>query len=134
MFADAEARAMAPYDPNKAKQLLQEIGYVGNPITIELLYNPSYGEQLLQDNLLLQAQWRKVGINMEAYADGQRREVNPEKRKEIWRETTRYVHEQGYALWPYFSPFSEFWHPYVQNVYPNRVWGVTPTADMWLNK
>ncbi len=68
------------------------------------------------------------------FADGQRREINPEKRLQVLREEAKYIHDQGYALWPYNSPFFTFWHPYVRDFAPHRSRGVAPAADVWVDK
>ncbi|MCG3774924.1 MAG: Heme-binding protein A [Nitrospira sp.] len=191
MFTEEEVKKTHPYDLDQAKKLLQEIGYTSNPITIETLYTTAYGEQLLQDILLLQSQWRKAGINLNivtldrtdlsnrrrdgnymmaptgagigegepdnylwfyfhpksganyyqvddpkltALADGQRREVDRPKREQLWRDQAKYVHDNGYALWPYFAPFISFWHPYVRGYAAHRGRIIEPAPEVWLDK
>lgn len=61
-FTQEELKQMLKYDPEESKKLLRETGYDG--AEIEYLYSDGYGEQLLNDSLLLQSQLKKVGINM----------------------------------------------------------------------
>lgn len=194
MFTEEEVKKLVPYDPEQAKRLLKEIGYADNPITIETLWSTGYAEQTNLGNQLMQAQWKKVGIEMllvgldrtdmsnrrrignymmapgggggagalepdpdlymwtyfhpdsganyyqvndpklTAYADGQRRELDPIKRMERWREQAKYVAEMGYALWIFNGPGYYFWHPYVKGYYPHIVPGAEPVLSTWLDK
>jgi ABC-type transport system substrate-binding protein len=68
------------------------------------------------------------------FADGQRRQVDPEKRMQMLRDEAKYIHEQGFALWPYFSPGFSFYHPYVKGFTPHRSRGVAPSPEVWLDK
>lgn len=61
-FSKEETRELLRYNPDEARRLVQESGYAG--YEIEYLWNEGYGEQLLADSQLLQAQFKKVGIEL----------------------------------------------------------------------
>jgi peptide/nickel transport system substrate-binding protein len=75
LFTDDEWKKLAPYDPEKAKQLLKEAGYADNPIQLEFNYAPTT-DQATSDILLLQSQFKKVGIDFK---------LNPQERGEVSR-------------------------------------------------
>jgi peptide/nickel transport system substrate-binding protein len=55
-----EHERMHPYDPERAKQLLKQVGYAGEPIDMPVIKETSY-ELLAQ---VMQAQLAKAGINL----------------------------------------------------------------------
>jgi len=75
LFTPEELKKIYPYDPEEAKRLLRESGYTNNPISIEMHYAAAT-EQITSDVQLLQAQWRKVGIDMY---------LNPDERVNVSR-------------------------------------------------
>ncbi len=62
-FSEEEKRQMLRFAPDESRRLLQQAGYPPD-YEVEYLYAEGYGEQLLKDSLLLQAQLKKVGINL----------------------------------------------------------------------
>ena len=62
-FTVEELKQLIPYDPDQSRRLLQQGGYQPS-YEVEYLYASGYGEQLLADSQLLQAQLKKVGINL----------------------------------------------------------------------
>ncbi len=68
------------------------------------------------------------------YAEAQRRETDPVKRKELWRQQARYINEMGYALWIYHAPTFDFWQPYVRRFHPNVGTKGNPTPDTWMDR
>lgn len=192
IFTQEEIKKLVPYNPEEAKRLLRESGYASSPVEIEYMYSTGYGEQLLVDSQLLQAQLKKVGIEMKIvnldrndlsarrrsgkymmtstgvgpalepepdvyvygyfhpksgtnyyhvndpklteFTEAQRREADPAKRKEIWRQEARYIVDNGYAPWIYHAPNFDFWQPYVKNYHPNTGANNEPFPDTWLDK
>lgn len=63
-FTDAERRQILKYDPEQAKRLLAEAGYAGGGPKIEFLGSVAYGEIYRTKAQLLQAQLKRVGIDM----------------------------------------------------------------------
>lgn len=193
LFTQDELKKMSPYDPEQAKQLLRESGYADKPVSIETLHAPAGNDQLTSDIVLLQAQWKKVGIEIrivnlervdvsrrqragdfmmtpsgtgpgepepdfyfynyfhsksrlggndyriadpkiDAFANAQRAETDPAKRREIWRQQAKYIHDNGNALWIYYSPSYHFMQSYVMGYYPSNPNSQKPTVDTWLDK
>lgn len=62
-FTQDEIKKVQPYDPEEAKRLLAQAGYP-NGFDIEFLASQSYGQVYLTMAQLLQAQLKKVGMNM----------------------------------------------------------------------
>lgn len=64
--------------------------------------------------------------------EGQRREADPAKRREIIREAVRYIADQAWGLAIYYDKDFNFWHRHVRNYAPN--WGnlTWPIVDSWL--
>ena len=62
-FSDEEIRTMLKYDPDQAKKLLAEAGYTG--ADIEMTYpGTTYGEVYVSGLQLLQAQLKRIGLNI----------------------------------------------------------------------
>ncbi len=192
IFTQEEMKQLVPYRPDEARRLLRESGYASSPVEIEYMYSTGYGEQLLSDSQLLQAQLKKVGIvltivsldrnelsarrrsgkymmtatgtgsalepdpdvyvhsyfhpksgtnyyhvndpKLTEFTEAQRRETDPAKRKEVWRQQAKYVVDNGYAPWIYHMPIFDFWQPYVKNFHPNIGNEYRPLPDTWLEK
>lgn len=62
IFTPEELKQMQPYDPEAAKQFLKQSGY--NGVELDFDYTTEYGEELLNALQILQAQEKKVGINI----------------------------------------------------------------------
>ena len=57
-----------------------------------------------------------------------RQETNPEKRRELMRNTSKYIAEKAWTVELLYRPQWAFWHPYVKNYKPN----FGPKGDYWL--
>jgi peptide/nickel transport system substrate-binding protein len=63
-FSQEEVRQILKYDPQKAKQLLSDAGFA-NGVDLEFIYpGTAYGNGYISEMQLLQAQLKKVGINL----------------------------------------------------------------------
>jgi peptide/nickel transport system substrate-binding protein len=63
-FTQEEIRQILHYDPPKAKQLLSDAGFA-NGVDLDFIYpGTAYGDQYISEMQLLQAQLKKVGINL----------------------------------------------------------------------
>lgn len=71
---------------------------------------------------------------LDELADAQRRETDPAKRLELWRQQAKYVHDNGLALWIYYAPGYYFKQPHVKGYYPSNPNNQKPTIDTWLDK
>lgn len=79
------------------------------------------------------ANWTLKGdARLDRLIDAQRAEGNPDKRREIIREVSRYINEQAIGLALYRGSVYQAWHPYVKNYYPS--WQGNPIQDIWLDK
>ncbi len=190
ILTQEEIKAMLRYDPEEAKRLLAQAGH-GAGLDLEFFYpGNAFGEVHVQESQLIQAQFKKVGINLtfksfdlpeylsrtrrdtyditlrgtgpepdvDAYLyaafhpdsqrnyqgvndpkltellEAQRREPDPAKRREIWRQAGRYLTEHALGLVTYNAASFEFQQGYVRNYRVNggrRVW---PLAATWLDK
>ena len=63
LFSDQELRQLMKHDQEEAKRLLQQAGYPGG-LTLDHPIAPERGERYVKENELLQAQLRKIGINL----------------------------------------------------------------------
>jgi peptide/nickel transport system substrate-binding protein len=64
LFTDAETRQMLPFDPGQARQMLNAAGY-GNGIDLTAIYpGQKYGQELIDQWQLIQAQVKKAGISL----------------------------------------------------------------------
>lgn len=66
--------------------------------------------------------------------DAQRAEVDPAKRKEIWRQAVRRINEAPWATALYFGTRNFIWHPYLKNYAPNIAYEGERLTDAWLAK
>ena len=71
---------------------------------------------------------------LDQFADAQRRETDPVKRLDLWRQQAKYVHDNGFALWIYYAPGYYFKQSYVKGYYPSNPNNQKPTIDTWLDK
>jgi ABC-type transport system substrate-binding protein len=63
---------------------------------------------------------------------GQRREVDPVKRKEIVRKAIEYVNQQVYGVGFFWASVSNLWQPYLKGMYPNVATGLAiPWKTAW---
>ena len=63
-YTQQEIKGMVQYDPAQAQQLVREAGYP-NGVDLEVIYPGNQtGDQRVQELQLLQAQWKKGGINL----------------------------------------------------------------------
>lgn len=189
-FSQEEIRQILRYDPAESRRLLADAGFP-NGVEIEYMYTPkSLGEQHVQEMELLQAQLKKVGINLNAkpfeYADlsnrrragdyfmshtakaiegdvdsylwtwhptsrsnyagvndpalnalleGQRRESDAAKRREIARQAVRTINvDQVYGLTLYAGVDYQFVQPWVKNFAPNFLFPGWPVVDSWIER
>lgn len=63
LFTQEEIKKILPYDPEKAKRLLTEAGYP-NGFTVQMIFDSEGSESAKQFAQLIQAQLKKVGINI----------------------------------------------------------------------
>ncbi|MBV9323791.1 MAG: ABC transporter substrate-binding protein [Chloroflexi bacterium] len=94
-----------PYDPDKAKQLLQDAGYPGkfNPQTIEL-YTQAVNADVMQ---ILQGYWEAVGVNVDIQVVD-----TPVYQGLVFVRATDPSEKQVGAIWPWVGPtfFNNVYH------------------------
>lgn len=66
----------------------------------------------------------------------QRRETDPVKRRDLWKQAIRRINEVPWAVALYYGPSYNLWYPYVKNYAPNMS---AESTDMyitsaWLDK
>ena len=191
-YTEQEIKQIVGYDPARAKQLVSAAGY-DNGVDLECLYpGTNYGQAYISELQLLQAQLKKVGINLnlksadkaaisrsktsgtfvvtvdrtltnltgdvdsalyqtfhsglssdysgandpqlDALLDGERRETDPAKRKELVRQAVRLINEGAYRISVYRAPEYQFWQPYLKGYAPNFGDIMVPQPDTWLEK
>lgn len=177
LFKPEEVRGMVRSDLEEAKRLVQEAGYP-NGVTLELPISSDIEKSSLAVVQLLQAMWKKAGLNAEIKSyervdaqqnlrtgpwdvnprlgqgaalhddpdslafgrfhskspqnygkvtdpevdrllEAQRREADPEKRRELLRAVSKRLVDQMWAIQLLHRPKFSFWHPYVKNYRPN---------------
>ena len=93
------------YDPAKARQLLKEGGYKGEPIPYRLLNN-YYTNQVATSQILVEM-WRQVGVNVEIAM------------KENWTQIRDRSTARGVRDWSAGAPFNDPVGAIVSNFGPN---------------
>lgn len=66
--------------------------------------------------------------------EAERREPDPAKRRELWRQAVRRINEVPSALALYYGQASQLWRPYLKNYYPNGTFKGIPIINSWLEK
>ena len=175
-FTQEEVKKIYKYDPEEAKRLVIQAGYP-NGATLEWFWPNDEDSTSVSMGQLLQAQWKKAGINVELKfldktdqrakrrqadfdvdiglglgglhddpdslqygryhskstnnnghvrdpeldkrLEATRQEVDPAKRRELFRETSKYIAEKAWTVELLYRPQWAFWHPYVKNYKPN---------------
>lgn len=191
LFAQEEIRGVLRHDLAEARRLVVEAGYPSG-VDVEFIYPNTWGDRLIAEMQLFQAQLKKVGINLVFKSVGnddhsarkkdrnyiitttpgsamdgdvdswifsdffpgskkdyqgindpglgellnaQRAEPDPAKRREVLRQTARYINvEKVYGLSIYHGVDYVFWQPYVKDYHPNfwgKRWNV---VNRWLDK
>ncbi len=177
LFTPAEIRQMLRFDLEEARRLVREAGHP-NGVTLDLPISNNMERSSLATVELLQAMWKRAGLNAEIKAfervdaqqklrrgdwdvnprlgqgaalhddpdslafgrfhgkspnnygrvndpevdrllEAQRREADPEKRREILRAVSKRLVDQMWAVQLLHRPKYSFWHPYVKNYRPN---------------
>ena len=66
--------------------------------------------------------------------EAQRRETDPAKRTELWKQAVRRITDQAWAVAFFYPQIGNLWQPYLKNYAPN--WGseVWPITSSWIAK
>jgi ABC-type transport system substrate-binding protein len=144
MFTEAEAKAAHKHDLNEAKRLLAEAGYADG-VTLELPTDDARSQSEITLYALLQAQLKKAGINLDStnnakindpeldrLLDGQRREMNPEKRRDLLRAAVTRIHDQVWYISLFYPPNYDMVQSYVKGYHPH--FSVAPYLYVWIQK
>jgi len=78
-----------------------------------------------------------AGVNdpkLTAMLEGQRREGDPTKRREMVREAVRHINDNVYGLALFYNVRYQFWHPYVKNYAPHFGYTGWPIIHTWLDR
>ncbi len=79
------------------------------------------------------ANWTLKGdLKLDSLIERQRAEADPAKRRDIIRETSKYLFEQTIGLAIYRGVVYQAWQPYVKNYYPS--WQGNPVSDAWIDR
>ena len=94
-------------------------------------------ETLLYGCYFSKAKGNYAGVNdadLDRLLNAQRAEVNPEKRRELLRDTVRKLTSESYAVNTYYASQWQAWQPYLKNYAPNVTATGVPITNSWLDK
>ena len=66
--------------------------------------------------------------------EAQRRELDPSKRRDLWRQAVRRVNEVPWATALNYATTYDLWHPYLKNYAPNVAYVADCIWESWLAK
>ena len=66
--------------------------------------------------------------------EAQRRETDPAKRSQLWRQAIQRINDQAWAVAFLYRQQTDLWWPYLKNYAPNWGWTTEPLSNSWLEK
>jgi peptide/nickel transport system substrate-binding protein len=189
LFTLEEVRQILQFDPGQAKKLMSAAGY-GDGVDLTAMFpGQKYGQELVDQWQLIQAQVKNTGFNLklqsvdpteesnrkrsgdfqlemtpkmlegdldetiytvfysksagnyarikDAKLDelvlAQRREPDPAKRRELWRQLAKTVAAGAWSTALYYSTHYQVWQPYLHDYYPSLGHRGWPLTQSWVD-